>query len=111
MTEDAFSDPELKIIEVFRENYLNMLSSDETCELELSGVEVSNQTGLGVGAVYPMLTRLVNKGVLKARWEECNPPKENRRRLYSLKGPPPQRYYPEIEEENGADLFPSPVKI
>ncbi|MCW2902225.1 MAG: PadR family transcriptional regulator [Streptosporangiaceae bacterium] len=51
---------------------------------ERHGYEIMTRTGLKSGAVYPILTRLMERGALVARWEEVDP-----REL----GRPRRRYY------------------
>jgi PadR family transcriptional regulator PadR len=55
-------------------------------EGELYGLEISEQTGLLGGTVYPILLRLEKEGLLTSRWEGVDPRTEKRpaRRYYRL---------------------------
>jgi DNA-binding PadR family transcriptional regulator len=62
-----------------------MLSNRDT---EMYGLELSKQSGLKPGVIYPMLDRLLKAGWLDRRWEDIDPVVEGRprRRLYRLNG-------------------------
>lgn len=53
---------------------------------ELAGSDVAKATGLASGALYPILRRLEERGVLSSRWENIIPSKEGRpqKRLYKF---------------------------
>jgi PadR family transcriptional regulator PadR len=52
------------------------------------GAQLIEETGLGSGTLYPILSRLVEDGWLVAEWEEIDPHKQGRprRRFYRLTG-------------------------
>jgi DNA-binding PadR family transcriptional regulator len=72
------SRPALKVLHLFMTN-----SRDE-----LSGSEISKQTGVGAGTLYPMLARFEATGWLRSKWEdvEANEVGRPRRRFYTLTG-------------------------
>ena len=49
------------------------------------GFDIIDVTGLGSGTVYPILRRLEDAGLLRARWEPV--------RVARDEGRPPRRYY------------------
>ncbi len=53
-----------------------------------SGAEISKQTNVGSGTLYPMLARLEIAGWLHSEWEAIDPRQEGRprRRFYRLNG-------------------------
>jgi PadR family transcriptional regulator PadR len=55
----------------------------------LWGYELSRETGLRSGVLYPILHRMLDEGWLVDGWEELNPSIDNR---------PPRRYYQLTEE-------------
>ena len=48
------------------------------------GYELSLETGLKAGTLYPVLARLADRGWLDARWETPGPPGRPPRHLYRL---------------------------
>jgi PadR family transcriptional regulator, regulatory protein PadR len=50
----------------------------------LHGYDLSEQTGLKSGALYPILLRLSDRGMLEARWEPSPHQGRPPRRLYRL---------------------------
>jgi PadR family transcriptional regulator, regulatory protein PadR len=50
----------------------------------LHGYELSDQTGLKSGTLYPILMRLSDRGVLEAKWEPSPHQGRPPRRLYRL---------------------------
>ena len=48
------------------------------------GYDLSRETGLKSGTLYPILIRLEEQGWLEARWEEEPAPGKPRRHLYRL---------------------------
>jgi DNA-binding PadR family transcriptional regulator len=50
----------------------------------LHGYDLSEQTGLKSGALYPILMRLCDRGMLEARWEASPHQGRPPRRLYRL---------------------------
>jgi PadR family transcriptional regulator PadR len=48
------------------------------------GYDISRQTGLASGTLYPILGRLADRGFLETRWEEQPPEGRPRRHLYRL---------------------------
>ena len=50
------------------------------------GYDLSGETGLKSGTLYPILMRLERLGWLEARWEEEPAPGKPRRHLYRLTG-------------------------
>ncbi len=48
------------------------------------GYEVSRETGLKSGTLYPILIRLAERGLLEACWEEDQPAGRPRRHLYRI---------------------------
>jgi len=55
---------------------------------ELSGAQLSRETGLASGSLYPMLARLEDAGWLSSRWETEDPRAlgRPRRRFYRVTG-------------------------
>lgn len=54
----------------------------------LSGAEISKEVKVGVGSVYPFLTRLVSDGLAVSEWEDICPKTAGRpkKRFYRLNG-------------------------
>ncbi len=50
------------------------------------GYDLSRETGLKSGTLYPILIRLERQGWLEARWEDEPAPGKPRRHLYRLTG-------------------------
>jgi len=50
------------------------------------GYGLSKQTGLAPGTLYPILARLVERGLLETRWEPASTPGRPPRHLYHLTG-------------------------
>ena len=50
------------------------------------GYGLSKQTGLAPGTLYPILARLVERGLLDTRWEPSDQPGRPPRHLYRLSG-------------------------
>ncbi|MBI5288732.1 MAG: PadR family transcriptional regulator [Chloroflexi bacterium] len=50
------------------------------------GYDLSRETGLRSGTLYPILIRLEGQGWLEARWEDEPAPGKPRRHLYRLTG-------------------------
>jgi PadR family transcriptional regulator, regulatory protein PadR len=48
------------------------------------GYALAKQTGLKSGTLYPILIRLVDRGLMEARWQDEQPPGRPRRHLYRL---------------------------
>jgi DNA-binding PadR family transcriptional regulator len=48
------------------------------------GYDVSRETGLPSGTLYPILGRLADRGLLETRWEDDPPEGRPRRHLYRL---------------------------
>ena len=48
------------------------------------GYELSQDTGLKSGTLYPLLMRLCERGVLEAKWEESTEPGRPPRHMYKL---------------------------
>jgi PadR family transcriptional regulator PadR len=48
------------------------------------GYDLSKQTGLPSGTLYPILIRLAGRGLLETRWEEPETPGRPPRHLYRL---------------------------
>jgi PadR family transcriptional regulator len=48
------------------------------------GYDLSRETGIASGTLYPILIRLSGRGLLEARWDEL--PNGRRRRSYRLTG-------------------------
>ena len=48
------------------------------------GYDISRETGLASGTLYPILARLADRGLLETRWEEDPPEGRPRRHLYRL---------------------------
>jgi PadR family transcriptional regulator, regulatory protein PadR len=48
------------------------------------GYDLARETGLKSGTLYPILVRLADRGIVRARWEEGEPPGRPRRHLYRL---------------------------
>ncbi len=59
------------------------------------GFQIMDVTGLPSGSVYPILRRLEQEGLVRARWE--------RHEIAQREGRPPRRYY-DIEAEGEAWL-------
>lgn len=70
------SGPTLKALKVFLEQPRE----------RRSGAEISRETGIGSGTLYPLLARLERLGWLVSEWETINPRAAGRprRRLYTL---------------------------
>jgi PadR family transcriptional regulator, regulatory protein PadR len=48
------------------------------------GYDISRETGLASGTLYPILGRLADRGWLETRWEQDPPEGRPRRHLYRL---------------------------
>ena len=48
------------------------------------GYGIAKDTGLKSGTLYPVLTRLADRGLVEARWEDAQPAGRPRRHLYRL---------------------------
>jgi len=48
------------------------------------GYELSRETGLSSGTLYPLLTRLSDQGLLESRWQEPERPGRPPRHVYRL---------------------------
>src|SRR5438477_3681327 len=48
------------------------------------GYDISRETGLPSGTLYPILGRLADRGMLETRWEDDPPEGRPRRHLYRL---------------------------
>jgi PadR family transcriptional regulator PadR len=48
------------------------------------GYDISRETGLASGTLYPILGRLTDRGLLSTRWEQDPPEGRPRRHLYRL---------------------------
>jgi DNA-binding PadR family transcriptional regulator len=48
------------------------------------GYDLSRETGLASGTLYPILARLADRGLLETRWEDDPPEGRPRRHLYRL---------------------------
>jgi PadR family transcriptional regulator, regulatory protein PadR len=48
------------------------------------GYALAKQTGLKSGTLYPILTRLADRGLMEARWQDEQPAGRPRRHLYRL---------------------------
>jgi PadR family transcriptional regulator PadR len=48
------------------------------------GYDISRETGLASGTLYPILGRLTDRGFLETRWEDDTPEGRPRRHLYRL---------------------------
>jgi DNA-binding PadR family transcriptional regulator len=48
------------------------------------GYDISRETGLASGTLYPILGRLSDRGFLETRWEDDPPEGRPRRHLYRL---------------------------
>jgi PadR family transcriptional regulator len=48
------------------------------------GYGIAGDSGLKSGTLYPILIRLADRGLVKARWEEVQPAGRPRRHLYRL---------------------------
>jgi PadR family transcriptional regulator, regulatory protein PadR len=61
---------------------------DEQPRLRLAGSDVSKQTGMLSGTIYPILMRLERAGWLSSEWENLDPSDAGRprRRFYRLTG-------------------------
>ena len=51
------------------------------------GYDLSQETGLKAGSMYPILMRLADRGLLETAWETDVPPGRPPRHLYRLTGP------------------------
>lgn len=53
-----------------------------------SGAEITRESGVGAGTLYPMLARFERDGLLTSAWEDIDPREEGRprRRLYRISG-------------------------
>jgi DNA-binding PadR family transcriptional regulator len=49
---------------------------------ETYGFELAQATGLPSGTIYPILSRLVDEGLITSRWEEVEAKGQRRRRRY-----------------------------
>jgi PadR family transcriptional regulator PadR len=72
------SAPTLKVLKLFVENP----------RLHRSGAEISKETGLSSGTLYPLLARLEEAGWLASEWEKADPARigRPRRRFYTITG-------------------------
>ncbi len=61
---------------------LEMLSNDP--ERWLHGYELSKETGIASGTLYPLLMRLADRGHLESNWEQPDAPGRPARHLYQL---------------------------
>src|SRR5215475_3706664 len=48
------------------------------------GYDISRETGLASGTLYPILGRLADRGLMETRWEDDPPEGRPRRHLYRL---------------------------
>lgn len=48
------------------------------------GYDLSSETGLASGTLYPLLMRLADRGYLESRWQENDSPGRPPRHLYRL---------------------------
>lgn len=48
------------------------------------GYELSNETGLKSGTLYPILMRLSDRGLLESKWQEAAEAGRPRRHMYKL---------------------------
>lgn len=48
------------------------------------GYDLSRETGLASGTLYPLLMRLANRGYLESRWQDNETPGRPPRHLYRL---------------------------
>jgi DNA-binding PadR family transcriptional regulator len=48
------------------------------------GYDISRETGLASGTLYPILGRLADRGLVETRWEDDPPEGRPRRHLYRL---------------------------
>lgn len=48
------------------------------------GYELSKETGLASGTLYPLLIRLADRGYLESKWEDSDAPGRPPRHLYRL---------------------------
>lgn len=48
------------------------------------GYELSKETGLASGTLYPLLIRLADRGYLESKWEDSDSPGRPPRHLYRL---------------------------
>jgi PadR family transcriptional regulator, regulatory protein PadR len=51
------------------------------------GYDISRETGLAAGSLYPILMRLSDRGQLEARWEPSEHPGRPARHMYRLTAP------------------------
>jgi DNA-binding PadR family transcriptional regulator len=66
------------------------------------GYDIARETGLHSGTLYPVLSRLAERGMMEARWDDDVEPGRPRRHLYRLtaegaqlaRRQPPQRTRP-----------------
>lgn len=69
----------------FSEQTLSLLAALERNPTDWRhGYELSKQTGLRSGTLYPVLIRLADRGLVEAIWEEEQPAGRPRRHLYRL---------------------------
>ena len=50
------------------------------------GYDLASETGLRAGTLYPILSRLADRGLLEACWEQEQPAGRPRRHMYRLSG-------------------------
>jgi PadR family transcriptional regulator PadR len=72
------SGPTLQVLRLFM----------ESPRRSVSGADISRETGIGSGTMYPVLARLEGEGWLKSEWEVVDPQTVGRprRRLYTITG-------------------------
>jgi PadR family transcriptional regulator, regulatory protein PadR len=56
----------------------------ERSQLWRHGYDLSRETGLKSGTLYPLLMRLSDQGLLESRWQEATRPGLPRRHVYRL---------------------------
>ena len=61
-----------------------LLALAEAPEAWRYGYDLSQQTGLKAGSMYPILMRLADRGLLETTWERAAPAGRPPRRLYRL---------------------------
>jgi len=83
---------------------LSLLSSllDHPAEWRY-GYDLSRQTGLKSGTLYPILMRLSERGWLEAKWEEAQEPGRPPRHLYRLTSDGRERAREQLAEGEGAE--------